>query len=186
MLREPAVAERVRQLRAIQDQALKPNWDSVLADWVAMANADPNEIVRTVAYACRHCYGKGFRYQWRDHVEFAMALASTIDSNGKLLDDDGGYGYTKAIDPNPDCPECHGAGIPTTLITDTTKLSRGARKLIKSIKQKADGSIEIELHDQNKTREYLGRALRRFGNAQDDDGEGREFVLRNALTPGVK
>ena len=50
--------------------------------------------------------------------------------------------------PNPACSKCRGEGVRRVVITSTDELSPAGRALLKSVRQKADGSIEVRLHDQ--------------------------------------
>lgn len=185
---ETEVAERVAYLHAQHMAAHAPNWTEYMADLDAMIRADVNEIVRTVTYACRHCHGVDHGYQWTDAMEHARAVSDAVMANRPAPEEQGGYGYTKRAVPHEDCPQCHGNGITQVLVSDTTRLSRGARMMLKGIKQKADGSIEVELHDHAKLRELVGRALKVFGGSLDKAAEldANRIVVENALTPGVK
>ncbi len=50
--------------------------------------------------------------------------------------------------PNPSCRKCRGEGTQRVVLTPSDELSPAGRALLKSIRQKADGSIEVKLHDQ--------------------------------------
>jgi hypothetical protein len=67
---------------------------------------------------------------------------------------------------------CGGAGVHVVKLTPTKKLSRGAAKLISSIKQKKDGSVEIEMRSQDKAIELLGRACGVFKDVKELSGPG--------------
>ncbi len=53
-----------------------------------------------------------------------------------------------ALPPNPSCRKCRGEGTPRVVVTPTDELSSAGRALLKSVRQKADESIEVRLHDQ--------------------------------------
>lgn len=50
--------------------------------------------------------------------------------------------------PNPSCGACRGEGTRRVVITPTDELSPAGRALLKSVRQRANGEIEIRLHDQ--------------------------------------
>ena len=59
--------------------------------------------------------------------------------------------------PRADCADCHGEGIARVKVTPTELLSAGARRLVRSIRQKASGEIEVRLHDQLEAVDMLNR-----------------------------
>ncbi len=59
--------------------------------------------------------------------------------------------------PNSACRKCRGEGTQRVIITPTDELSAAARALLKSIRQKADGSIEVRLHDPLVAADMLNR-----------------------------
>lgn len=154
---EPAVAARIREL---YEQAAKDTTISARARMVRLqeiTEADPGEVVRTVAESCRLCHGISHQHQWRDELEYAMAVAQAVNENAGLQANDpmrkplpndlGGYGFSPHNEPHPDCPQCHGYGLPRVVITPTDQLSPSARRLVKAVRQKPDGSIEVMMHD---------------------------------------
>lgn len=126
---------------------------------VDIATADPQELVRVVHRACRHCYGVGHAYQWADDIEYLNATVKALDAEAAVPSDAGGYGYDRAQEPMLTCPHCLGLGEAETVIADTTKLTGKARKLYKGAKQDRFGCIEILMHDQTKHWELCLRML---------------------------
>jgi hypothetical protein len=59
--------------------------------------------------------------------------------------------------PRADCAACRGEGITRVKVTPTELLSSSARKLIRSVRQKASGEIEVRLHDQLEAADQLNR-----------------------------
>jgi len=157
------VAARVRALQA--EAASKAVIDiTARMQWLDdIVNADPNDIVQHVRVNCRHCHGVGFAYQWRDACELARALDDHLRSLGtpKPLrmpaTASGGYGYSPNAEPNADCPHCAGDGIGRTIIADTSKLSGPARRLLKGVRQKANGDLEVLMHDQLAAADQLNK-----------------------------
>jgi len=150
---------------------------------VDVATADPNEIVRVVARCCRHCYGTRGKYQWRDEDEYIKACVEAIDAKAAPPLDDGGYGFNGALEPNPICAHCYGAGVEQTIIADTTKLTGKARKLYAGAKQDRFGAIEVKLHDQQKAADMVGRMLGAFKDLDLRTPEERERAMQRAQLP---
>jgi hypothetical protein len=59
--------------------------------------------------------------------------------------------------PNLACSKCRGEGLQRVRITDSDKLSAAGRALLKSIRQKANGEIEVRLHDPLVAADILNR-----------------------------
>ncbi|MFN7082245.1 terminase small subunit, partial [Proteus mirabilis] len=116
-----ALAERERRTEITQDAVLKIWWD--------IATADVNELTEYRRLCCRHCWGFGFNYQWRDSIEFEDAIKKALTANKPPPQDVGGYGYDETLDPNPDCPRCNGAGIGRAYFHDTRDLTGPARRV---------------------------------------------------------
>lgn len=142
----------------------------VMQHWVDVATADPNELMSYQRRCCRHCYGRGHRYQWRDQDEYAYEAAGVMDANNRLKrgetplalpDDRGGYGFNFTHGPHPDCPHCRGEGIGLTFIQDTRKLGRKAARLYRGIKQTQHG-IQILVGDQDAAVANIAKALGMF------------------------
>ena len=158
LVHEPAVAARVREILA---QAAEGTTISARARMVRLQDiveADPGELVRVVAESCRRCHGAGHAHQWIDAEEFAAALADARRRRVKPLPTAaGGYGYRPDHEPHPDCPACFGEGVRRVVVTPTDQLSPSARKLLKGVRQKASGEVEIRLHDQLEALDMLNR-----------------------------
>lgn len=148
----------------------------VLDQWIDVATADVSKIVRIWKQSCRYCYGVGFKYQWRDHEEWAEAVERAVKAHEEacaaaagrqgasmpvlmLPSADGGFGFDPKHVPHDDCPRCHGLGVDKVVLTDTALLPSREAKLIKSIKQGRNGEIEIQFRDQDKAVELIARNL---------------------------
>jgi hypothetical protein len=128
-----------------------------------IATADPNEIAYVAKRACRHCNGFGFGFQWIDVDEYTTACVEAIDDKKQPPACSGGYGYSRALDPNPACPSCLGNGITENVINDTRNLQGKARKLFKGFDIK-NGSLVVTMHDQAKAWEMVCRILGAFND----------------------
>ena len=133
----------------------------VLKRWVAIATADPNELIDHRTAPCRYCYGAGHHFQWKHAREYNEAVEDAERKEKPLPSDVGGYGYSVRSPPNPECPDCSGEGVGYTVAADTRTLSPQARMLYAGVKQTKDG-LEIKMHDQGKALENVARHLGMF------------------------
>lgn len=174
----PAVFQRIRELSTKKAETASGEFDMtvkrLLQTYIEIAFTDPNELTRMRVGACRHCWGVGGAYQWKEH-EYAAALVkwqllaaawARDTSKGKgdeppMPDPAGGFGYRFTADPNPECVECEGEGIERMRIMDTTKLSPGAKHLYRGVQSTKDG-IKILFGDKDKALESIGRMLGAF------------------------
>lgn len=162
---EPTVAARVRELLAEAAQGTTISARTRMVRLQEITEADPGELVRIVAESCRQCHGISHQHQWRDEMEYALALAQALDENAKLPQelwkplptDAGGYGFDPHRAPYDGCPVCHGYGVTRVAITPTDQLSPSARKLLKGVRAKADGTVEVQMHDQLAASDQLNK-----------------------------
>lgn len=154
----------------------------VLKRWVAIATADPNELVRHRIAPCRHCNGVDGRFQWKTQREFDEAAEAAVLAEKPALSAAGGFGYSVKAPVNPDCPECGGDGVGYALFADTSTLSPQARMLYAGVKQTKDG-MEIKMHDQLKALENVARHLGMFEDKLNITGKLtiEQTVERQAL-----
>lgn len=134
-----------------------------LAWQLDIATANPNDIGYVALRACRHCYGIDGAYQWIDEDEFTRAAMVAFDEKRDPPNEAGGYGYTRARDPEPTCAHCLGAGISETVINDTRKLTGKALKLFKGVDFK-NGQWVVTMHDQGAAWERVCRMLGAFND----------------------
>lgn len=137
------VAARVRQLLA------ESAGDAVIATKARMARlqtiveADPAELVRIVSEPCPDCW------------------PAAVPPTGHESGSDGSplQGSQNALHGHPreDCPACRGYGVRRVVVTPTDELSPAARMLLRSVRQKASGEIEIRMHDQLVASDQLNR-----------------------------
>jgi hypothetical protein len=141
----------------------------VIAELYDLATADPRELSRIEIDCCRHCYGIDHKYQWT-MPEYESALDEALAAGKPAPELKGGFGFDPRKEPNPECPGCHGRGVPTVILTASRQLSKGAAKLLSSIKQSKDGSIETKLRDQDAALVALGRVCGVFKDRQELSG----------------
>jgi hypothetical protein len=120
----------------------------VISELYQIAMADPRELMKVEADCCRHCYGISHRYQYTP-AEYERALADALRVGGPAPELAGGIGYDPRRPPVDSCPECFGRGVERVTVTPSQKLSKAAAKLLASMKQAKDGSIELKTRDQD-------------------------------------
>jgi phage terminase small subunit len=161
LLRNPRVATRVRELQEAAGERSLRSAASLIRDLEEMVETDPNELMRLDVGACRHCWGEGGRYQWKDDRELGAAVDAYLASLVRPCplpapDCSGGVGYSASREPNPDCIVCDGGGVPRVKFASTADVSPGARRLLRGIELFPDGSVKrVLLHDQSALRVEL-------------------------------
>jgi len=160
-LTEPKVQQLIqnRHEELAAAAALTPEW--VLRQWKMIAEADPNELIKSQRVNCRHCWGIGFQYQWTS-AEYFREAARAQAAKKEPPDCMGGFGFRRLQRPNPECDECNGAGEEFISIADTDKLTGPARRLYAGVKQGKFG-IEVIMRDQDgalaNISKYLGMII---------------------------
>lgn len=160
LLQNPSVSAAIVAAQAARSARTEITADKVLQHWWAIATADANEISQHRRVNCRHCWGEGFAYQWRED-EYFTACETAQKADKELPDDRGGFGFDGTRAPHPDCPDCSGEGMSDVHFADTRKLKGGARLLYAGVKQTKDG-LEVKTHDQGKAMELVARHLGMF------------------------
>ncbi|EPJ0400934.1 terminase small subunit [Providencia rettgeri] len=156
-----ALADRERRTQITQDAVLKMWWD--------IATADVNELTEYRRLCCRHCWGFGFNYQWRDAVEYDDAVKKAMAASKPPSQDVGGYGYDDTLDPNPDCPRCNGAGIGRAHFHDTRDLTGAARRLFAGVKEGKFG-VEVITRNQDDALKMVAQHLGMVKNKTEITG----------------
>ncbi|WP_323086160.1 terminase small subunit [Providencia alcalifaciens] len=156
-----ALAERERRTEITQDAVLKMWWD--------IATADVNELTEYRRLCCRHCWGFGFNYQWRDAIEYEDAVTEARVKKKKIPHDNGGYGYDNSLDPNPDCPRCSGFGIGHAHFHDTRDLTGAARRLFAGVKEGKFG-VEVITRNQDDALKMVAQHLGMLKNRTEVTG----------------
>jgi hypothetical protein len=134
LVHSPAVAARVRALLAKAAEGTTISARARMAHLQTILEADPAELVHVVREPCKDCWSA-------DALVAAQARSETPDTGN----------------PREDCAACRGDGTRRVLVTPTAELSLAARRLLKGIRQKPTGEIEIRLHDQLSAADMLNR-----------------------------
>ncbi|HEU4457777.1 MAG TPA: terminase small subunit [Methylibium sp.] len=165
LLRNAQVRAAIDAARAKVSAKLEITAERVVAEAWQILVADPRELVEHHVGSCRHCWGRAFRYQRtaseveRDRARHEAAAEGMLQAKRKAFDEQGGGGFDARREPNPECPECFGAGIGRTRVNDTRRLSPAAAALYAGVKQTRDGGTEVRMHDKLAAAEKLMRHL---------------------------
>lgn len=162
-----ALTARERRAEITQDAVLKMWWD--------IATADVSELTEYRRLCCRHCWGFGFNYQWRDSIEFEDAVSEAMRKSQRPPNDRGGYGYDSTLDPNPDCPRCNGAGIGRSYFHDTRDLRGASRRLFAGIKEGKFGT-EVITRNQDEALKMVAQHLGMLKNRTELTGKDGEPI----------
>lgn len=163
LLQKTPVTAAIARARSKLSERVEISQEMVLNRYWMIATADPNELSIHRRVNCRHCYGTGHAFQWKDGAEFERACTNAINSELEPPTDEGGYGFDKTERPHPKCPECKGEGYGDVLWGDTRDLSPGAKALYAGIKQTKDG-FEIKTQDQLAALNMVARHLGMFND----------------------
>lgn len=170
--RVPAIARRIVEMTAIKQEVAAEEFDmtvrKLLLTFMQIAFTDPNELISMRSGACRHCWGMGGAYQWKER-EFNEALGTwqrehdRWSNTGKgeepaCPDPAGGFGYRFTADANPECVECEGEGLQRYVPKDSTKLSPGALHLYRGVQYTKEGP-KILFADKDGALDKIGRIL---------------------------
>jgi len=129
-----------------------------LARFLAIAAADPNELVSVRVGACRYCHGVDFGYQWRPS-EY-LAEVEHAEKHGRAYPEPkGGIDYNATREPHPDCPECDGEGVSSVIVHDTETLSPAGQLLYGGAKVNKAGQVEVIVADRHKALETAAKII---------------------------
>jgi phage terminase small subunit len=155
ILARPDVQTKVRLARLRRQSHTEIYADAVLRRWWQLATADAREITSVHRVNCRHCHGHDHRYQFTvDELRTArqrheIAQRELPPGTGTPFDDLGGDGFDVWGDPDPECTECGGKGLPQVWVADMRQLSPGAVLLYDGVDVSRDGTIRVKHRDRN-------------------------------------
>jgi phage terminase small subunit len=159
-----AVNERLAEIA--HAKALTSEW--VLDQWRQLATADPTEACYIRVESCRHCWGMNFAYHWTEFEYQETLAAAAAHQCGSQCEQPcvkrippmavGGFGYSPHVEPNAECPVCHGDGHTKVILVDSKHVKGSARRLISGIKQTKQG-VEIKFRDQDGALDRIAKYL---------------------------
>lgn len=191
LLSKVSIRSRIDELRKDRAERTDITADRVLKEAWNIATADPRELVEYRIGCCRFCWGKDHRFQ-RTAAEFERAEAEHAAKCEKAIeegkphpgefDPQGGIGYNKLREPNPECPECFGEGVGRTVFKDTSKVSPAVASLFAGVKETKDG-LEIKLHSKDGALEKLFKhlGLYELDNKQKNPAEALNTIATAEL-----
>jgi phage terminase small subunit len=156
-------SKAIAEMRAQTLEELQIEFSDIVRYWHNIATADAREFFPVAC--CRHCYGIEHQYQYtldefREARSAHLAKMQTLPPEQRVpFDERGGDDYDPRREPDPDCPECHGAGRIDMGLFDPRKLSPGAVALFDGLRQTKDGTIEIKLRDRSAAMVNLQRLM---------------------------
>jgi phage terminase small subunit len=161
LLADPNVQALVAEQIARVSEEAKVTAADILREWFAVATADPSKLTRVRHLNCRHCWGVGGAYRWRDAEEWTAACVEALEAKPKPQTPpgcEGGFGFRRTDEPNPACPRCEGDGIEDVQIADIESLTGPERKLFGGVKMTRNGP-EVIIRDQDKARDNIARHI---------------------------
>lgn len=148
LLTQPEITVRITALRDERNARLNIKADDIVKRLVAIAAADPRNLVAYHVGPCRYCWGVNHAYQWRTQRELDEAREKATEAGKKLPTEAGGFGFKSSLAPNADCPECAGYGKGFTVIRDTRTLDPRDALLFQGVKQTREG-VTVSILDQS-------------------------------------
>ncbi|HGW2956539.1 TPA: terminase small subunit [Raoultella ornithinolytica] len=167
LLTNPNVALAIAQQQKASIVRTLGSADEVLEKMWRLATFDANQISQHRRGCCRHCWGFGHQYQWRDAVEYEEKRLEALERKRREPVDVGGYGYNHTLDPNPDCPRCNGEGVSRVVLQDSTKLDDAAALAYSGVKV---GKAGIEITSISRERMFEAVA-KRLGLADAENAQ---------------
>jgi len=174
LLKKGRVADRIAAERKRMATKYEMTRDDLLAEFLAIVRADPNELAQMRCVACGSCW------------------AAEPDRKGRW------------VDPDPECVECMGEGNSVPWFADTRKLSPEALALFAGVKLTKDGATILQHDkmaalvnigkilgayekDNEQKRPELTEALAQFVGEIHQHGAGRlQFTPRHATPAKVQ
>jgi len=181
-INDACIMQRIVEMRKKQEEAETATLPEIFNRWLAMATADPDELIGLRIGACRYCHGADHGYHWKAH-EYEEELrryernvrGAKNPTDYEMPDIAGGFGYDHTSAPHPRCPECRGEGVQRIVARDTSQLSPQAKLLYGGVEQTSKG-FKIIIADRVKALENVTRMLGGF----KDDASVRGNVINMA------
>lgn len=168
LLNIPKIKAAIERRMEAAAAAAEVDTQLVMSELYGLAMADPRDLMKVEQDCCRYCYGIDYKYQWT-MAQYKREFNKSLADNELPPDLEGGVNFDPRLPPVEDCPECHGRGVERVAITPSAKLSRGAARLLASMKQTKEG-IEIKTRDQDAALMAMGRVVGLFRDRQEITG----------------
>jgi phage terminase small subunit len=142
----------VRAAIKAEDERLQQKFDFTREDalryFLGIAYADPAELMQLRHVSCDHCWPTDPKEGTGDWTE-----------------------------PNPECPKCHGQGVPRLWFADTRRLSPQARRLFAGVHKGKDG-LRMLTHNQTEAAKEAARLIGAYELDNQQKAGGAAEVLR--------
>ena len=182
LLRDAVIRAAIDERTAAVSEATQITAQAVLERWWQLATADAGELTQFRRMACRHCHGASYAYHWIDEPEWMAAL---VEAEGRgdyaPITCEGGFGYRRNEDPNPDCPKCEGEGVGELWAADTRNLTDAGRALFDGVKKTKDG-FEIKQRDRDHALLQVAKHLGMFTETVDHKSSDGSMAPDRPLT----
>lgn len=181
----PHISATIAKMTVAKQEVASVEFDmtvrKLLQTFIEIAFTDPNELISMRSGACRHCWGIGGAFQWKER-EFAEALAAwqrdherwsktNKGEEPQCPDGSGGFGYRFTADANTECVECEGEGLQRYVPKDSTKLSPGALHLYRGVQYTKEGP-KILFADKDGALDKIARILGAYDDRLRVDMKG--------------
>lgn len=164
LLKKPEIQAAIASAQEARSKRTEITQDMVLAEFWAIATANPNELIQYRRGACPDCYKPAPGEDVEEELEAQAhggALKRTRKTQSVVTDED----------PDPDCVTCGGEGMGRPFVFDTRKLSPHAAKLYAGVKVTKEG-LEVKMHDKVAALTKVGQHLGMFTDRVEHTGKG--------------
>jgi phage terminase small subunit len=179
LLGSPNIQTAIRLKLAAASDAADVSAELIISEIYQVAMADPRDLMRVETDSCRHCYGISGQREWTP-AEYERDLRKNLKEGLPAPEMAGGLAFDPRRPPVESCRECFGRGVERVVITPSKKLSKGASKLLSSMRQTKDG-IEIKTHDKMAALVALGRVRGIFLDRSELAGPGGGPIALTAV-----
>lgn len=190
LLTSAYVQDRLAEEAQEQLSRLDVTVEAVLQRYKDIAFSDISQLSRLEIGACRYCWGKEHRFQWRTEREWEAALAEAAGKeqhgrNAPILHCDGGFGYRADLPPHPDCPECDGHGIPRVILKDTRCLTEAERAVFAGVEVTRYGA-RFRFSDRSAALNRLAQHLQFFAKRDAANANAFADAVAEIIARGSK
>jgi hypothetical protein len=166
LLRVPAVAAKIAELRRIAGEALSSSVGELAQQLFEVATTPAADLMPVETHACRVCASAdGVTPGWESIEEYSDAVdawKASLDTPKPRPEPSlkGGCTYERFGLVNPSCKGCGGRGIASVRIVPTDDMTAGARMLYAGAVLRDDGTVErLLFEDRTKYRDQLHKLL---------------------------
>lgn len=170
----PPIRKRVEHLLRQAAQAHELAIQDVLRQYLIVLRADPRDLVAIHVGPCRHCWGRGHRYQYTDAELVELRVRNVPkgtrrrDAQDEPTSEQGGGGFNAGHAPHPDCPSCGGDGVARMAMKDSRGYGPEAQALFAGARQGPHG-VEVKLHDRMAALLQIARHVGFFDPAPQEE-----------------